>query len=99
MVSESLESSKELGSIPAHPVENSLSVIRHTFSHFHLEIQPKLVKVSKNEFKPNDSKHRVWYSLKNPAALGLAAPVKKLLAELLERSLQEKKPYGQKSTL
>ena len=99
MVSESLESSKELGSIPAHPVENSLSVIRHTFSHFHLKIQPKLVKVSKNEFKPNDSKHRVWYSLKNPAALGLAAPVKKLLAELLERSLQEKKPYGQKSTL
>ena len=59
-----------------------LSTIRHTFSHFHLEIQPKLVKVSKNEFKLDDSKHRVWYSLKNPPTLGLAAPVKKLLAEL-----------------
>ena len=64
------------------PSENCLSTIRHTFSHFHLDIQPKIVKVSKNEFKLDDSTHRVWYSLKSPPTLGLAAPVKKLLAEL-----------------
>lgn len=75
-------SSKNHCSQLAIPSENYLSTIRHTFSHFHLEIQPKLVKVSKNEFKLDDSKHRVWYSLKNPPTLGLAAPVKKLLAEL-----------------
>ena len=66
----------------AIPSENYLNTIRHTFSHFHLEIQPKIVKVSKNEFKLDDSTHRVWYSLKSPPTLGLAAPVKKLLAEL-----------------
>ena len=75
-------SSKNHCSQLAIPSENYLHTIRHTFSHFHLEIQPKLVKVSKNEFKLDDSKHRVWYSLKNPPTLGLAAPVKKLLAEL-----------------
>ena len=64
------------------PSENCLSTIRHTFSHFHLDIQPKIVKVSKNELKLDDSTHRVWYSLKSPPTLGLAAPVKKLLAEL-----------------
>ena len=62
--------------------KNCLPTIRHTFSHFHLEIQPKKVKVSKNEFKLDDSTHRVWYSLKRPLTFGLAAPVKKLLAEL-----------------
>ena len=75
-------SSKNLCSQLAIPSENCLSTIRHTFSHFHLEIQPKLVKVSKNEVKLDDSTHRVWYSLKSPPTLGLAAPVKKLLAEL-----------------
>ena len=74
----------------AIPSENYLNTIRHTFSHFHLEIQPKLVKVSKNEFKLDDSKHRVWYSLKNPPTLGLAAPVKKLLAELSERKVYKR---------
>ena len=82
MLNENPESDKKLCSIPALPAENCLSTIRHTFSHFHLEIQPKLVQVSKNEFKLNDSTHRVWYSLEKPASLGLAAPVKKLLAEL-----------------
>ena len=75
-------SSKNHCSQSAIPSENCLSTIRHTFSHFHLEIQPKLIKVSKNEFKLDASTHRVWYSLEKPASLGLAAPVKKLLAEL-----------------
>ena len=75
-------SSKNHSSQLTIPSENCLSTIRHTFSHFHLEIQPKIVKVSKNEFTLDDSTHRVWYSLKSPPTLGLAAPVKKLLAEL-----------------
>ena len=89
-VKEYSESSKKLCSKTARPSGNYLKTIRHTFSHFHLEIQPKLVKVSKNEFKINDSVHRVWYSLENPAALGLAAPVKKQLAELFAKNLRER---------
>ena len=74
----------------AIPSNHCLPTIRHTFSHFHLEIQPKIVKVSKNEFKLDDSTHRVWYSLKSPPTLGLAAPVKKLLAELKEKVYKRK---------
>ena len=90
-VKEYTESSKKPCSKTARPSENYLKTIKHSFSHFHLEIQPRLVKVAKNEFKINDSAHRVWYSLENPAALGLAAPVKKQLAELSARNLPEKK--------
>ena len=73
--------------------ESNLQPIRHTFSHFQLEIQPKLLKVLKNEFVTNDSIHWVWYSFQNPVELGLAAPVKKLLSTLSARKLEEKKAY------
>ena len=73
--------------------ENNLQPFKHNFSHFQLEIQPKLLKVLKNEFETNDSIPRVWYSFENPVELGLAAPVKKLLSTLLIRKLEVKNTY------
>lgn len=90
---ENLEANDTLCFKSAQIAEINLKPIRHTFSHFQLEIQPKLLKVLKNQFVTNDSTHRVWYSFQNPVELGLAAPVKKLLSTLSARQLEEKKAY------
>jgi A/G-specific adenine glycosylase len=56
--------------------------LRHTFSHFHLQIHPVLLR--NHALKPGvmESERWLWYPLQQPAAVGLAAPVKKLLQRL-----------------
>jgi A/G-specific adenine glycosylase len=56
-------------------------VFRHTFSHYHLDIHP--IRIQLNA-KPDNIGERasLWYDLDNPASVGLAAPVKKLLESL-----------------
>ncbi len=54
---------------------------RHTFSHYHLDITPVLVQLAKTPSAISSGGHH-WYSLHEPEALGLAAPVKKLLEKL-----------------
>ena len=54
---------------------------RHTFSHYHLDITPVLLQLSKTP-RGIASGGNHWYSLQQPEALGLAAPVKKLLEKL-----------------
>jgi A/G-specific adenine glycosylase len=55
-----------------------LAPLRHTFSHFHLDITPVLV-------RPRDAGivmeglPLLWYNIQRPASVGLAAPVKRLL--------------------
>ncbi|WP_372695012.1 A/G-specific adenine glycosylase [Immundisolibacter sp.] len=51
----------------------------HTFSHFRLEITPLECRV---QAAPTalDAPDRLWYNPANPARLGLAAPVRRLLA-------------------
>lgn len=58
------------------------AVFRHTFSHYHLDIHPVRVKLKD---KPNQVGDRavLWYDLANPASVGLAAPVKKLLETMV----------------
>jgi len=57
-------------------------MFRHTFSHYHLDIHP--IRIQLNA-KPDlvGEKPLLWYDLSNPASVGLAAPVKKLLESLL----------------
>lgn len=55
----------------------TLAPLRHTFSHFHLDIQPVLVRVDVGHSVTESG--QVWYNLRQPSRLGLAAPVKKLL--------------------
>lgn len=56
-----------------------LPPFRHTFSHYHLDIEP--LEVAVDTAGPCDNNGR-WVNPQNPGKLGLAAPVKKLLASL-----------------
>lgn len=70
--------------------------IRHTFSHYHLDITPITQKVksqpankpntiaqSQAPYSPqNQAPAQQWYNPNQPASIGLAAPVKKLLSKL-----------------
>lgn len=57
------------------------SVFRHTFSHYHLDIHPVHIKLAKPMDMIGES-NQLWYNLKQPNSVGLAAPVKKLLESL-----------------
>ncbi|WP_445401247.1 A/G-specific adenine glycosylase [Zobellella sp. An-6] len=61
---------------------------RHTFSHFHLDIEPWLVELSRLPAEVMAGDERLWYNLQQPASVGLAAATKKLLAypQLQERN-------------
>ena len=56
---------------------------RHTFSHFHLDYTPLLIKTS-NASGIMDSTDLIWYNPANPQKIGTAAPVKKLLDALTD---------------
>ena len=73
---------KKLGYATA--TQKQLKPIKHTFSHFHLHIQPVLCKV---EGEPdrihqiNEPKQTLWY-LPEQSTIGLASPIKKLLESI-----------------
>lgn len=57
--------------------------LRHTFSHYHLDITPKLVWVNNPKESVMEDGQWVWYK-GGPLSGGVAAPVKRLLDELLK---------------
>jgi len=59
----------------------SLPAFVHGFSHFRLEVTPLVLKVSAN-FRVGDDADRRWLHPTQAAALGLPAPVRKLIASL-----------------
>ena len=59
-----------------------LEPIRHSFSHYHLDIQPKLIKVGRQSQRVAESDRWLWYPLDHSVEVGLAAPIKKLLGRL-----------------
>ena len=61
----------------------SLAPRRHTFSHFHLDIQPVEILLAGAGCRVLDGDRRVWYNPAQPDARGLAAPVSRLIEELL----------------
>ncbi|MCP5425891.1 MAG: A/G-specific adenine glycosylase [Gammaproteobacteria bacterium] len=58
------------------------TVLRHTFSHFHLDIEPLRATVKNHENSVMEGDRFVWYNTQEPDARGLAAPVQRLLAKL-----------------
>jgi len=52
---------------------------RHTFSHFHLDIQPIRVKLPDTPSEISENNGAIWYNPTQSIAIGLATPVKKLL--------------------
>ncbi|MCV6590666.1 MAG: A/G-specific adenine glycosylase [Marinobacterium sp.] len=57
----------------------ALAPLRHTFSHFHLDITPVEVELLTGADTLMEQAPTLWYDPANPASIGLAAPVKKLL--------------------
>ena len=69
---------------------DTLTSFRHTFSHYHLHITPvhiqlKRIPTSIKESVREQAQH--WYNPNQPSEVGLPAPVKKLLEQMLKPSL------------
>lgn len=58
------------------------SPVRHTFSHFHLDITPCCIRLQNPTFSVMEAGQSLWYNVHQPQELGLAAPVQRLLAAL-----------------
>lgn len=72
-----------LRTIGASPrVITHLPRIRHTFSHFHLDIFPAVVEVSRIPSAVMEPTQTLWYNRASPQTLGLATPVDRLLSNL-----------------
>ena len=56
--------------------------LRHSFSHYDLDIQPMRVRVGPASRKVADTDGAGWYSLAETPAVGMAAPVQKLMIAL-----------------
>jgi len=63
--------------------------LRHSFSHYDLDIQPILVRVNSPLSKVADSDTTTWYCLDETPPGGIAAPVRKLLDHLNNGSTKE----------
>ncbi|MDO6839480.1 A/G-specific adenine glycosylase [Paraglaciecola chathamensis] len=57
----------------------TLEPFRHTFSHFHLDIQPVILQLEQPSSSQVNEKQQIWYDLLKQPNVGLAAPTKKLL--------------------
>lgn len=62
--------------------------MRHTFSHYHLDILPQLFELKTTRKAVREAPAMCWYNVQAPASVGLAAPVKKLLTLLNEFTLE-----------
>lgn len=69
--------------IAVKPVRE-LDALRHTFSHFRLDIQPVLLSIESTATASavEDTSDRQWYEVDGAERIGLAAPVARLLGEL-----------------
>ncbi len=62
--------------------QQPLPVRRHSFSHFHLDIQPVRAQIKNPSRCIMDGEEWVWYNPAEPDKRGLAAPVARILREL-----------------
>jgi len=63
-------------------IEPPWGVLRHSFSHFHLDITPVPALVIGQEGAVMEGERFVWYNSRHPDERGVAAPVRRLLAAL-----------------
>ncbi|MGM0982523.1 MAG: A/G-specific adenine glycosylase [Pseudomonadota bacterium] len=64
---------------PGSELQPAWTPFTHVFSHFRLEITPQPVRIDRLD---SVGEARCWYDLTEPPSIGLAAPVKALLASL-----------------
>jgi A/G-specific adenine glycosylase len=65
-----------------HEVEE-WPVVRHTFSHFHLQITPVLAATTVVHDAVMEAQGRLWYNPETRDERGFAAPVERLLQRLI----------------
>lgn len=65
---------------------NALEPFRHTFSHYHLDIQPLIIQ-SKNIYKIKDQQNRIWYKPTDHRKFGMPAPVVKLINYIFKEEI------------
>ena len=63
-------------------IQESLPSFRHTFSHYFLDITPLKAVITGQAQIVAENTNLVWYNPASPKALGLPAPVKKLLEQV-----------------
>lgn len=63
-------------------VGEQLTSFRHVFSHYSLDITPVIMHIKQPSELVSESENLLWYSPIAPQALGLPAPVKKLLNQI-----------------
>ncbi|NOZ52699.1 MAG: A/G-specific adenine glycosylase [Gammaproteobacteria bacterium] len=68
--------------------QQTWTVLRHTFSHFHLEITPVVLKIKRNTHRIMEDDRWIWYKGDNKLQVGLATPVKHLLTRLAQHLQQ-----------
>lgn len=71
----------------ANTTKQQWPVMRHTFSHFHLEITPIHVRLDRDFNTVMEAKQQLWYKGHPEQHVGLAAPVKKLLDAVFSADL------------
>jgi A/G-specific adenine glycosylase len=60
--------------------------LRHSFSHYDLDIKPVAVQLTSASGKVADTDQALWYTLANTPSIGFAAPVKVLIDRLQNRN-------------
>jgi A/G-specific adenine glycosylase len=67
-------------------VEQIFPLQRHTFSHYHLDYTPLLIRSENLINRVLESDNNLWYNLKQIHTLALPAPVQRLLQDLIENT-------------
>ena len=73
-------------------VPRPLATLEHAFTHFDLTITPLLVRCEGSPAPFVEEEGGLWYNLREPARIGLPAPVSSLLARLADESLFDRRP-------
>ena len=73
-------------------------VVRHTFSHFHLDMTPVLVRAGTGSDRVMEAGSRLWYNMQSDAERGFAAPISKLIQRLSELA-DKRECYGTNGAL
>ncbi|MEB6338387.1 A/G-specific adenine glycosylase [Serratia rhizosphaerae] len=74
-----------------------LTAFRHTFSHFHLDIVPMWLPLD-GAGGAMDEGDGLWYNLAQPPSVGLAAPVERLLQQLVKQPPTQSNLFGNSAT-
>ena len=63
-----------------NPNTESWPAIRHSFTHFDLDLNPLIVRVRGRDLAVRDDAEKLWYHPAHPAKVGLPAPIKTIIA-------------------